>query len=91
MAKTALVSGLKRPTLGITGAISGRERFNKAGANMDNDSEAGDALEEVHRIHPLVDRLRNLLQSATALDLKASNKGYWSDYGDEGRRAMSSP
>lgn len=58
---------------------------------MQMDNEAGDALEEVHRIHPVVDRLRRLLQSATALDLQASNKGYWSDRGDEGGRAMTSP
>jgi hypothetical protein len=54
-------------------------RFNKAGASMQRDNEAGDALEEVHRIHPVVNRLRDLLTSAAALDLKASAKGYWSD------------
>jgi hypothetical protein len=67
-------------------------RFNKAGASMGGDNEAGDALEDVHRIHPVVDRLRELLTSMTALDLKASSKGYWSEQGDEGEeRATTSP
>jgi hypothetical protein len=66
-------------------------RFNKAGASMQTDDEAGDALEEVHRIHPVLDRLRDLLTSATALDLKASAKGYWSDRVDEGERTITSP
>lgn len=65
-------------------------RFNKAGASMPSDNEV-DALEEVHRIHPVVDRLRELLNSAAALDLKASAKGYWSEKGDEGDRAVTSP
>lgn len=58
---------------------------------MQTDDEAGDALEEVHRIHPVLDRLRDLLTSATALDLKASAKGYWSDRGREGERTITSP
>jgi len=58
---------------------------------MQTDNQAGDALDEVHRIHPVVDRLRSLLQSAAALDLKASSKGYRSDGGEDGERAMSSP
>ena len=58
---------------------------------MQKDNEAGDALEAVHRIHPAVDRLRNLLQSAAALDRKASGKGYWSEHNGEGERAMTSP
>ena len=56
-----------------------------------NDAGAGEALEEVHRIHPALDRLRDLLTSATALDLKASAKGYWSERGDDGDRAITSP
>ena len=54
----------------------------------DNDAGAGEALEGVQRIHPVLDRLRDLLTSATALDLKASTKGYWSERGDEGDRAI---
>ena len=54
-------------------------------------NEAGEALAEVNRIHPVVDRLRALLASATALDLQATSKGYWSERGDEGERAMTSP
>ena len=38
----------------------------------DNDAGAGEALEGVNRIHPVLDRLRDLLASATALDLKAT-------------------
>jgi hypothetical protein len=66
-------------------------RFNKAGASMERETESADALEEVNRIHPVLDRLRELLTSATALDLQASAKGYWSSRADEGERAMSSP
>ena len=57
----------------------------------DHDAGAGEALEGVHRIHPALDRLRDLLTSATALDLKASSRGYWSQRGDEGDRAITSP
>jgi hypothetical protein len=57
----------------------------------DNDAGAGEALEEVHRIHPVLDRLRDLLTSATALDLKASAKGYWSERGDDDDRPITSP
>ena len=67
-------------------------RFNKAGASMQSENnEAGDALEAVHRIHPVVDRLRELLNSAAALDLKATSKGYWSERGDEDKREITSP
>ena len=65
-------------------------RINKAGVSVQRDNEAGDALEEVNRIHPVVDRLRELLASATALDLKANSKGYWSER-DERDRAITSP
>jgi len=64
------------------------QRDNHAGTG---DAGAGEALEEVHRIHPVLDRLRDLLASATALDLKATARGYWSERGDEGTRAMTSP
>jgi hypothetical protein len=57
---------------------------------MHREDDAGEALEDVARIHPLVDRLRDLITSATALDLKASAKGYWTD-GREGERATISP
>jgi len=58
----------------------------------DNNAWAGDAaLEGVHRIHPVLDRLRDLLTSATALDLKATTRGYWSDRGSDGDRAITSP
>ena len=55
----------------------------------DNDAGAGEALEGIHRIHPVLDRLRDLLTSAAALDLKASSKGYWSERDDT--RPISSP
>ena len=58
---------------------------------METDHDAGEALEGVHRIHPALDRLRDLLTSAAALDLKASAKGYWSERGGEGDRAITSP
>ena len=58
---------------------------------MQKNDEAGDALEGVHRIHPVLDRLRDLLASATALDMKASAKGYWSDRREEGERTITSP
>lgn len=58
---------------------------------MHNDNEVGDALEEVHRIHPVVDRLRDALASLTALDIRATSKGYWSDGREEDERAISSP
>ena len=41
------------------------------------DDEVGEALEGVARIHPVVDRLRDLVSSATFLDMKASRKQYW--------------
>jgi hypothetical protein len=66
-------------------------RFKEAGASMERDNEAGDALEQVHRIHPALDRLRDLLTSATALDLKATAKGYWSERPDGDERATTSP
>ena len=44
---------------------------------MSNDDETVEALADVAQIHPVVDRLRRLLASATLLDLKASADGYW--------------
>ncbi|HEV3364423.1 MAG TPA: hypothetical protein VG795_09840 [Acidimicrobiia bacterium] len=55
-----------------------------------DDDNAGEALEDVARIHSVLDRLRDLIASATALDLKASAKGYWAS-GPEGERATISP
>ena len=51
----------------------------EVGARMERNDDAGDALDDVARIHPAVDRLRQLLTSATILDLKASGRGYWAD------------
>ena len=52
---------------------------------MQRDDEAGtgEALDDVARIRPVVDRLRELLTSATVLDIKASARGYWADRGSE--------
>jgi hypothetical protein len=44
---------------------------------MQSDVDAGEALRNVARIHPVVDRLRRLLASAVLLDLMASSDGYW--------------
>ena len=57
---------------------------------MYDDDNAGEALEGVARIHGVLDRLRDLITSATALDLKASAGGYWAS-GREGERATTSP
>jgi hypothetical protein len=57
---------------------------------MHQEDDAGEALEDVARIHSVLDRLRDLITSATALDLKASTKGYWAS-GMEGERATISP
>ena len=57
---------------------------------MHEDDTAGEALEDVARIHPALDRLRDLITSATALDLKATAEGYWAT-GKEGERATISP
>jgi len=61
-------------------------RFKEAGASMLKDDMPGDALEDVARIHPALDRLRQLLASATILELKATADGYWS-----GRRGQAEP
>lgn len=50
----------------------------------DENAGAGEALEDVARIHPALDRLRDLITSATALDLKATARGYWAE-GSKGR------
>jgi hypothetical protein len=68
-------------------------RFRKQAPTMQDDSidaGAGEALEDVARIHPALDRLRDLITSATALDLKATAAGYWAR-GQEGEQATISP
>jgi hypothetical protein len=57
---------------------------------MHHEDDAGEALEDVARIHGVLDRLRDLITSATALDLKATSEGYWAR-GAEGERATISP
>jgi hypothetical protein len=57
---------------------------------MDKENDAGEALEDVARIHPALDRLRDLITSATALDLKATAEGYWARDKD-GEQATTSP
>ena len=56
----------------------------------DDNAGAGEALENVARIHPALERLRDLITSATALDLRTSAKGYWAT-GQEDERATISP
>ena len=46
---------------------------------MQKNEDPGDPLAEVAQIHPALDRLRNLVTSATILDLKATADGYWTD------------
>ena len=54
------------------------------------DDQTGEVLEEVARIHPLVDRLRDLLSSAAFLDMKASRQGYWAGQREAGEQTYSS-
>jgi hypothetical protein len=52
---------------------------------MQREHDTGDVLEEVAQIHPAVARLRQLVASATLLDLKATADSYWADHhGDDG-------
>jgi hypothetical protein len=44
------------------------------------DDDPGDALDDVARIHPAVERLRHLVASATLLDLKATADSFWTDH-----------
>ena len=55
---------------------------------MSSEEESGEVLEQVARIHPAVDRLRRLLESATVADLKASAGTYWADCRDDGDRCV---
>ena len=55
---------------------------------MSSEDESGDVLEGVEEIHPVVDRLRRLLASATLLDLKASTSTYWTDQTEESDRSF---
>ena len=71
------------------------ERFKRQAPTMmhrEDEREDEQALHEVARIHPALDRLRDLIVSATALDLRASAHHYWSDgLESEGERATISP
>lgn len=61
-------------------------RFRKQAPTMQDDdynAGAGEALEDVARIHPALDRLRDLITSATVLDLKATAQGYWAKGQDD--------
>ncbi|HEV7687065.1 MAG TPA: hypothetical protein VGQ80_10875 [Acidimicrobiia bacterium] len=51
---------------------------------MQREHDPGDVLEEVAQIHPAVARLRQLLASATILDLKATADSYWADHHGDG-------
>jgi hypothetical protein len=52
---------------------------------MQEEHDTGDVLDEVAQIHPAVARLRQLVASATLLDLKATADSYWADHqGDDG-------
>src|SRR5581483_2654640 len=53
-------------------------RFKRQAPSMSRTDESGDALDDVARIHPAVDRLRRLVASATLLDMKATTAPYWS-------------
>jgi len=60
--------------------------------HREDDREAREVLDEVARIHPALDRLRDLIVSALALDLRASARHYWSDgLEGQGDRATISP
>ena len=50
---------------------------------MQRNDDPGDPLEDMAQIHPALDRLRNLVTSATILDLKASADGYWAEHPPE--------
>ncbi len=54
----------------------------------DDDDNAGEALEDIARIHGVLDRLRDLITSAVALDLQANADGYWAR-GMEGEATIS--
>jgi len=57
---------------------------------MHSDDNAGDVIEDVARIHPALDRLRQLLTTATLLDLKATAGGYWADHRADGDSSAAS-
>jgi hypothetical protein len=52
-------------------------RFRRQAPGMYGDDDTGNVLDDVARIHPAVARLRQLLASATILDLKATTDTYW--------------
>jgi len=43
------------------------------------EDDPGEALDDVEQIHPALDRLRQLVASATLFDLKATAGGYWTE------------
>ena len=57
---------------------------------MHDEDDVGEVLEDVARIHGVLNRLRDLITSATALDLRATSEGYWARAA-EGDRATISP
>ncbi|MDQ1517120.1 MAG: hypothetical protein QOE80_2950 [Actinomycetota bacterium] len=58
---------------------------------MQSEQDAGDVLDEVARIHPAVARLRQLVASATILDLKATAGSYWADHHSDDDDGASTP
>ena len=54
---------------------------------MHRDDDPGDALDDVAGIHPAVERLRQLVASATLFELKATADGYWTEHRAENEGA----
>lgn len=50
---------------------------------MQGDDTGGEALDEIARIRPAVERLRALVTSATVLDLQATARRYWADWQEQ--------
>jgi hypothetical protein len=70
----------------------GSHALQKVGADMQSERDTGDVLDEVALIHPAVARLRQLVASATILDLKATADSYWADHhGDDDDDDASTP
>ncbi|HZQ78901.1 MAG TPA: hypothetical protein VFE55_16320 [Acidimicrobiia bacterium] len=46
---------------------------------MQGENTGSEALDQITKIRPAVDRLRELLTSATVLDLQATARGYWAE------------
>jgi hypothetical protein len=58
---------------------------------MHSEDNSGDALDDVARIHPALDRLRQLVTSATILDLMATSGSYWADRHDDDDTVRTGP